>query len=513
MIDSQGFDFSVKESQVTDKSYKLASFASIIESVRAGNEQVSKIEPIINGIEGWLAHGGLNMYEQLVSLNILGHAYNTMRCLTTSPQKANYNDHLIWREVYCYRSIFRLATEISKRRILALYPVAINTRYQADVQLGALYDHFGRFQEAQNLWLQAGHLNNNDYMWRFNIGFSLASTHGYYEKRAEPFVLAHAKRMLHPYLNKPETTRSAKEIYNSIKDWETPDITEDKDVVYDDSEIGRYSKWVNDHWLRLNAYNDINPHSQMSQDDSLFFNAVFSPKGNPQLGQRAFTQLNEIKQEYVSARFMLYVYLTGSGTQHFSDKGVVLSDNADYSNYSFHIELAKSSFRALYSILDKIAYMLNDYLCLGVKDSNVSFKDIWYSDKKKRTIRHEILAFESNYSLAGLLFIRNDIYGGGENYLQDENTERLKAIRNAMEHRSILIVDDGEYDDTQFALIISRGEFEETALSLIRVVRQAIFCVVNLANHIEYDKKEAIKRAGQIVIPQQVSTISDSDKI
>lgn len=513
MNGSQGFDFSIRESQVTDKCYKLVSFASLIDSVRAGDEQILKLEPIINEIEGWLDNGGINMYEQLMSLNILGHAYNTKRCLSTSPQKVNFNDSLVWREVYCYRSIFRLATEISKRKILALYPAAINTRYQADVHLGALYDRFGRFQEAQNLWLQAGYLNYKDHLWRFNVGFSLASTHGYYEKRAEPFVLAHAKRMFCPYLNKPEMTSSAKEIYNAIKDWETPDITEDKDVLYDDSETSRYGKWVNNHWLRLNAYNDINPNSQLSQDDSLFFNAVFSPKENPWLGQRAFIQLNEIKQEYVSARFMLYEYLTESGTQHFSDKGVVLSDNADYSNYSFHIELAKSSFRALYSILDKIAYMLNDYLGLGVKDNNVSFKDIWYSDKKNRIIRQEILAFQSNYSLAGLLFIRNDIYGGGENYLQDENTERLKAIRNAMEHRSVLIVDDGEYDDTQFALSISRGEFEETALSLIRVVRQAIFCVVNLVNHIEYDKNEAIKQAGQIVIPQPVSSISDADKI
>lgn len=53
----------------------------------------------------------------------------------------------------------------------------------------------------------------------------------------------------------------------------------------------------------------------------------------------------------------------------------------------------------------------------------------------------------------------------------------------------------------------------ETALNLIRIVRQAIFCFVNLVNHIEYDKNEAIKQSGQIVIPQPVSTISDEDKV
>ena len=73
------------------------------------------------------------------------------------------------------------------------------------------------------------------------------------------------------------------------------------------------------------------------------------------------------------------------------------------------VEVAKSSFRALYSLLDKIAYALNEYLGLNVSSNAVSFKDIWYSDKKKRTLRKEITAYDTVYSLAGLLFIRNDI--------------------------------------------------------------------------------------------------------
>ena len=265
--------------------------------------------------------------------------------------------------------------------------------------------------------------------------------------------------------------------------------------------------------MRLNSYNDINPHSLISQDDSLYFNAVFSPKQDPEFGYRIFSLLNEIKQEYVSARFMLYQYFTNSGTIHFSDKSVRLSDNADYSNYSYHIEVAKSSFRALYSLLDKIAYALNEYLGLGVSGMNVSFKDIWYSDKKKRTLRKEITNQETAHSLAGLLFIRNDIYGGDECYLQDEKTLRLKAVRNAMEHRAIIVTDDGAFDDSGVTLKISRTDFEETAMTLIHTVRQAIFCFVNTVNHIEYDKKMSIKKADQLVIPQPVSTMEDKDKV
>lgn len=493
--------------------HKLLYFGSVIESVRTGKSELKEIDSVIAEVESWINSKNLNTCELLWSYYILSHSFSTKRSLSLSPQYANYNNPLIWKEVSSYRSIFKLSNEVVQSKDHTLFSTARDIRYQADVQLGALYDHFGRFQNAQNLWFQAGILKKNDFQWRFHIGFSLASTHAYYEKRAEPFVLAHAKSILKPFLDMPETMCSAVEVYEKIKNYKTPDLSEDISIIYDDTEKGCYDKWVNEHWLRLNSYNDINTNSNLSQDDSLYFLSVFSPDGDSELGQRVFTQLNEIKQEYVSARYMLYQYFTKSGQQHFSDSDVVLSDNLDYSNYSYYIELAKASFRALYSILDKTAYLLNDYLGLGVKGNDVNFNDIWYSDKKKHTLREKILSFESNYSLAGLLFIRNDIFGGDSHYIQDEATDKLRIIRNAIEHRSVLIVDDGRFDDTQYALIISRAEFEETIMNLIRTVRQAIFCIVNMVNHIEYDKRIAIEQSGQKVIFQPVSVIADEDKV
>lgn len=506
-------NLSTEESQVTEKSLKLRGFSEDIDLVKSRSLPIDRLNPIIEEVDGWIKDGGLNLFDNMMSYYILGHCYNARRQLTLDPAKANYNDLQIWKEVFCYRASLHLAKEVGNRKLIALYRTAIGVRYQALVHLAALYDHFGRFQEAQYMWLQAGHLKPHDYMWRFNLGFSLGVTHGYYERRVEPFVLAHAKSILKQYVNKPETTVSAMALYDKIKDWKTPDITDDKDVIYEDNDEGHYNKWVNDYWLRLNSYNDINPHSSIAQDDSLYFDAVFSPKEDPEFGYRIFALLNEIKQEYVSARYLLYRYFTESGKQHFSDKGVRLSDNADYSNYSFHIEVAKSAFRALYSLLDKIAYALNEYLGLGVTGTTVSFKDIWYSDKKKRTLRTKITNLDTVYSLAGLLFIRNDIFGGDETFLQDESTLRLKAVRNAMEHRAIIITDDGEFNDSGLALIMSRAEFEDVAMTLISTVRQAIFCFVNTVNHIEYDKKKSIEDAGQMVISQSVFTFDDKDKV
>ena len=224
------------------------------------------------------------------------------------------------------------------------------------------------------------------------------------------------------------------------------------------------------------------------------------------------TMLNEIKQEYVTARYMLYSYFRESGKSHFSDKHVRIADVLQYANFSYNVELAKSAFRALYSLLDKIAFALNDYLELGMKGKDVDFKNFWYADRKTRNIRSEILNHSTIISLAGLLFIRNDVYGGNESYLQADETKNLQKVRNAMEHRVIQIVDDGILEDKNAMLIISRSDFEEVAMNLIGTVRQAIFCFVNTVKHIEYDKITEAKTKG-VLMSQFVDDISDEEKV
>lgn len=353
----------------------------------------------------------------------------------------------------------------------------------------------------------------NDYMWEFNIGFSLGSMHSYYEKESEPFVLSRAKNILKKYTNVPQTSLSAKALYDRIKNWSTPDLADDKEKEYDNTEESAYNKWVNEHYLRLNLYNDVNPVSVHSQEDSFFFNGIFSPKDDMDFGKRQFQLLNEIKQEYVSARYMLYYYLTGARPTHYSDKNVKLADMYDLSNYSFYLESAKAAFRALYSLLDKIAFALNDYLKLGIPEERVSFNKMWYDGKHGFTIRKEILKYDTLINLAGLLFIRNDIFGGDEYYLQAEETKLLNKVRNAMEHWSVIIVDDAVVEDSKSILTIGRKEFESVAMNLIKTIRQAIFCYVNAVNHIEYDKKQVLKKKSGIVMPQEYGMVEDGEKV
>lgn len=503
----------VKEAEVTKVSERLRDFGLVVDEVKYGRSSIKDIDSIVATVEGWLQDENLNTLDRLMSYYVLGQAYNTKKCLTVNPSQAMFNNSLVLKEIFCYRKTLSIAEEIRERGIWVLYKTVLGCIYQAYVYLGNLYDHLGRHQDAQYSYLLAAQMMPSDYMWKFNVGFSLGGMFGYYENRVKPFVVEQAKALLKPYLDRPETTSSAKQMWERISPLKTLPLSDDREYEYTNTEEDRYAQWVNDHFLRLNAYNDVHPHSLLSLDDSLYFESLFYEKERFEESQRMMALLNEIKQEYVSARYMLYSYFVNSGTIHFSDSNVKIADVYDLCNYSYNIELAKAAFRALYSLLDKIAFALNEYLGLGIKGKDVSFSTFWYSERKTRALRQEILDHSAVISLAGLLFIRNDIYGGDESYLQADETKLLQKVRNAMEHRAIQIVDQGIFEDKGSVLFISREEFEKVSMNLIRTVRQAIFCFVNAVSHISYDQAEEAKKRHGIVMEQFFDGVEDEDKV
>ena len=135
-------NLSTDESQVTEKSLKLRGFSEDIDLVKAGFLPLDRLNPIIEEVDGWIKDGGLNLFDKMMSYYILGHCYNARRCLTINPAKANYNDLLVWKEVFCYRTTMQMVKEVWKRKLVALYATANGVCYQALVHLGGLYDHF-----------------------------------------------------------------------------------------------------------------------------------------------------------------------------------------------------------------------------------------------------------------------------------------------------------------------------------------------------------------------------------
>jgi hypothetical protein len=112
---------------------------------------------------------------------------------------------------------------------------------------------------------------------------------------------------------------------------------------------------------------------------------------------------NQMKQEFCSARYLFYESISNRNV-HFSDKGNIIIDTLDYSTYSLNVEKIKIAFKLFYSILDKIAYLINSYFQLEHKSYNISFRKVWL-DKNKLNSKIED---KQNWGLRGLFWLCKD---------------------------------------------------------------------------------------------------------
>jgi tetratricopeptide (TPR) repeat protein len=185
--------------------------------------------------------------------------------------------------------------------------------------------------------------------------------------------------------------------------------------------------------------------------------------------------LNQIKQDYVTARFLLILSRYEQLNLDFVDKRVTIINTRDYSLHNIYIQLVKTAFKTFYDVLDKIAFFINDYLKLGIPDREIDFTKVWYSDNKK-VIRPKI-ADTNNLSLNALFDIHRELDYGEKN--------ELKRTRNALTHRfvNIRIVQEPENDEnmTESTLVLR-------TLELAKIVRNSVMYLLHFVN-IEETKK------------------------
>lgn len=255
----------------------------------------------------------------------------------------------------------------------------------------------------------------------------------------------------------------------------------------EDDELA-YRKWFAQNCLALNTLNDIDYSLNQAYDPIHLPDMLVSlSEKHP----RFHGLFNQIKQEYCSARFMIYEGIQNSNFEaHFSDKDVFLINTLDYPVYGLKIEMIKSAYRTIYALFDRIGFFLNEYYSLGLTHERVSFGAIW----KNRTGLLEIS--ESNYILKALYWIKKDLYGNSisdyKDYI-DPILNKTYQIRNIMEHRylKILSYDNLFSEDSKIdtlATPVSMAEFQDLAINLLRTCREAIILLVMLIN-VEEKKK------------------------
>jgi tetratricopeptide (TPR) repeat protein len=278
-----------------------------------------------------------------------------------------------------------------------------------------------------------------------------------------------------------------------------------------------YRRWCLLNCLFLNPINDLGRFAEASTDPLHLPPIVAELTQKKPYVQSLF---NQLKQEYVTARFLLY---EGIATKqpHFSDREVTLVNTLDYSAYSLYLEKTRLAFRMAYSQFDKIAFLLNAYLDLRIHPQRVNFRTLWYQNEEpKREIKLEFQKRE-NWPLRGLFGLSRDLSARNDDRdALDPDAQDLVLIRNHLEHKHIIIHEEswigtgrgrgGETADG-LSFAIDRQDFESRAVRSLKLARSALLYLIH-ALVVEEQERAKSRAQTDVILPLVLDPIDDDWK-
>lgn len=301
---------------------------------------------------------------------------------------------------------------------------------------------------------------------------------------------------------------------------------DDYDVGDSDEEVA-YRRWCLARRLFLNPLNDLGPQA-VAAADVMLLPPIVTHLGQGPTVPAIQGLYNQMKQEYVSARYLYYEGAT-SRSVHFSDKDVKLYNTLDYPAYSLAVEKTKAAFRMAYSITDRIAFFLKHYLDLSIDERKVNFRNVWYREGARKNNLDPGVERARNWPMRGLFWVGKDLRQDEPDLreaLEPDATD-LKAFRDALEHRYLKLSQElwsgardrageqrhevsGDLDDN-LALLRNRSDFEKKALRMLQTVRAALIYLC-LAVYAEEDRREQDREPDHRVLSMEAHFLEDEWK-
>ncbi len=464
----------------------------------------------------------LNTEQKALSHYFVANAYADIKLLTRKGTERSWDweQDEIEKGVFHLRTALRTGSESLPRERLC----------QILTNLGNLMNEIGRFVEAVEYWDKALEKIPTFPMALGNRGFGLFYyAKALYDPGQALVFLRYAHNYLDVALKSEELDPEARPAFTKHKDWIESTLSKmaaKKEIDSDSFALGeseqeiQYRKWCLNNRLFLDALNDLGPFSIAAQDVLTTPSMVTGIHEGPYYPG----YFNQMKQEFVSARYLFYEAIKAH-EPHFSDKDVLLYNTLDYPSYSLAVEKMKASFRIAYSLFDKAAYFLNHYLGLQIPERQVSFRTFWYeSQDRKKGLRKEFQQ-RQNWPLRGLFWLSKDLYEDKEGFMEpmEPDAQQLNEIRNHLEHKYLKIHEDlwggpPQEDGESFAGLtdtlafsVRRGDFEEKTLRLMKMARAALI-YVSLAIHAE-EKNRAKERRPGVVFPMPLDIWEDRWKV
>jgi hypothetical protein len=383
-------------------------------------------------------------------------------------------------------------------------------KLQVLTNLGNAYSHAGRFVEAIATWNRA--------LSKFAFGMALANRGiGFFEYAryvqvapAQVLLLRDSRESLRLALKAGVEEHAEADIHSrfehvsSLLDWakfESPEMPLAANMATPERQ---YRLWCRRHGLFLSPLNDLADLTNIEDiADTLMLPDITVPLNEGAAEPPAvYGMFNQLKQEFVSARYLAYEALQESEREqlHFSDHGVTLLNMLDYRLYRLWVEKLKMAFLSAHAIFDKLAYLMNAYWKLGLEPHQVSFGGVWYVGGRRRDGVSAKVKSIKNWPLRGLFWMSRDFYDGAD--LPEEvapEARMLHEIRNHIAHKYLRVHDSligalrpGRQElPRDFSFQVTGPELQVYTLELLKLVRSATVLLAAAMEHEERDKRLA----------------------
>ncbi len=226
--------------------------------------------------------------------------------------------------------------------------------------------------------------------------------------------------------------------------------------------------------------------------DPMFISRFIEKLDEEHIVNRQITFLNQIKQDYVLARYLLIQSQYRSTAIDTIDKDITLFDPLEYSIHSAYIELLKLSLKLTIDTFDRIAQFVREYC--GIKNPSAKkthFKTIWTQGKSHDTLRPEFASRKNKFLLA-LFDLSLDLQDKG--YYQE-----IYECRNAITHRFLVVHDMmAPEDHTSVTSRISREDLLDTTITAMQLLRAAVMYLILFVDTEEKKKHKPDVKYGKL---------------
>lgn len=274
-----------------------------------------------------------------------------------------------------------------------------------------------------------------------------------------------------------------------------------------DEEARAYRHWCLSNYLYLDPGNDLGPYPIAAMDSFGLPSHVILIDA----ADRFESFFDQMKQEYVSARWLLYEGLTAR-TAHFSDKDVLLYATKPRPSLCLAVEKIKSAYKTAYSLFDKIAFFVNAYMELRIPANRVTFRTLWTPGDNK-PLRGE---FDSatNWGFCALYWLTKDFFEKDTDEVAEPQARYLRNVRQYIEHKYLRVteVDPVVTPPTDLALTISRKQFEAKALHLLKLARSALIYLC-IGVGFEEERREKASAGAPVEEIPRPDYIPDAEKV